>query len=69
MFLLPINVIPKTQGHWHVPFNASKTKDEDFHVDKKTTVKKPTMHLEQSLFYTESEGLDAKVCIIRILYS
>lgn len=50
------------QGHWHVPFDASNTKDEDFHVDKNTTVKKPTMHLTQSLFYTESEQLGARVC-------
>ncbi|XP_052743845.1 antichymotrypsin-1 [Bicyclus anynana] len=47
------------QGHWHVPFNASETKDKEFHVDKSTTVVKPMMHLEQSLHYRDSPELGA----------
>ncbi|NP_001037530.1 antichymotrypsin-1 precursor [Bombyx mori] len=49
------------QGHWHVPFNASETEEKDFHVDEKTIIKKPTMRLLQSLFYTENEELGAKM--------
>nr|WGN96274.1 setae polypeptide [Ochrogaster lunifer] len=49
------------QGHWHVPFNASNTKDKDFHVNSKTTLKKPMMHLLQSLYYTESKDLGARM--------
>ncbi|KAJ0174291.1 hypothetical protein K1T71_010437 [Dendrolimus kikuchii] len=49
------------QGHWHVPFNKNNTVDKDFHIDNNTTVKKPTMHLLQSLFYTENKELGAKM--------
>ncbi|KAJ0174294.1 hypothetical protein K1T71_010440 [Dendrolimus kikuchii] len=49
------------QGHWHVPFEKSNTVDKDFHIDNSTTVKKPTMHLTQPLFYTENKELGAKM--------
>ncbi|CAH2241015.1 jg4085 [Pararge aegeria aegeria] len=49
------------QGHWHVPFNASETKDKEFNLDKSTTIKLPMMHLEQSLFYRDSPELGAKM--------
>lgn len=48
------------QGHWHVPFNANETEDKDFHVDSETIVKKPTMRLVQTLFYTENKELGAR---------
>ncbi|KAJ2946623.1 hypothetical protein O0L34_g12680 [Tuta absoluta] len=49
------------QGHWNIPFNASETAEKDFYVEKSRTVKKPMMHLEQSLFYHESPELGAKL--------
>ncbi|KAJ0174292.1 hypothetical protein K1T71_010438 [Dendrolimus kikuchii] len=49
------------QGHWHVPFDKNDTVDKDFHIDNSNTVKKPTMHLKQSLFYTENQALGAKM--------
>ncbi|XP_069361557.1 antichymotrypsin-1-like isoform X6 [Maniola hyperantus] len=49
------------QGHWHVPFNASETKEKEFHLDRSNSVKKPMMHLLQSLFYYESAELGAKM--------
>lgn len=48
-------------GHWHVPFDAAHTKDKDFYVTKENVVKKPMMHLMQSLYYTESEQLGARM--------
>ncbi|CAB3229086.1 unnamed protein product [Arctia plantaginis] len=48
-------------GHWHVPFKAEETKDKDFHVSRDNVIKKPMMHLLQSLYYTESEQLGAKM--------
>ncbi|CAB3229087.1 unnamed protein product [Arctia plantaginis] len=48
-------------GHWHVPFKAEETKEKDFHVSRDSVVKKPMMHLLQSLYYTESEELGAKM--------
>ncbi|CAB3257311.1 unnamed protein product [Arctia plantaginis] len=48
-------------GHWHVPFKAEETKDKDFHVSRDSVVKKPMMHLFQSLYYAESEQLGAKM--------
>ncbi|XP_050352645.1 antichymotrypsin-1-like isoform X2 [Nymphalis io] len=49
------------QGHWHVPFNASKTKEQDFNVDRSTIVKKPMMHLRQSLYYREDKEMGVKM--------
>ncbi|XP_045777719.1 antichymotrypsin-1-like isoform X3 [Maniola jurtina] len=49
------------QGHWHVPFNASETKEKEFRLDSSNSVKKPMMHLLQSLFYYESPELGAKM--------
>ncbi|XP_046970433.1 antichymotrypsin-1-like [Vanessa cardui] len=49
------------QGHWHVPFNASKTKEQEFNVDRSTTVKKPMMHLRQSLHYREDNEMGVRM--------
>nr|XP_021195177.2 antichymotrypsin-1 isoform X6 [Helicoverpa armigera] len=49
------------KGHWHVPFKASETTDKDFHLTKESKVQKPTMHLLQSLYYTESPELGARM--------
>ncbi|XP_075981244.1 antichymotrypsin-1-like isoform X1 [Anticarsia gemmatalis] len=48
-------------GHWHVPFKAEDTKEKDFHVSRDSAVKKPMMHLLQSLYYAESKDLGAKM--------
>ncbi|CAB3229085.1 unnamed protein product [Arctia plantaginis] len=48
-------------GHWHVPFKAEETKEKDFHVSRDSVVKKPMMHLLQSLYYYDSERLGAKL--------
>ncbi|XP_052743846.1 antichymotrypsin-1 [Bicyclus anynana] len=49
------------QGHWHVPFNASNTKEQEFHVDRSTSELKPMMHLEQPLIYRDSPELGARL--------
>ncbi|CAH2089263.1 unnamed protein product [Euphydryas editha] len=49
------------QGHWHVPFNASETKEKEFNIDRSTVVKVPMMHLEQSLFYWEDKDMGVQM--------
>ncbi|CAH0724223.1 unnamed protein product, partial [Brenthis ino] len=49
------------QGHWHVPFNASETKEQDFFTTVAKSVKKPMMHLVQSLYYHEDKDIGAKM--------
>lgn len=49
------------QGHWHVPFKASETKEKDFNLDRSTVVKLPMMHLQQSLFYYEDKDMDVQM--------
>ncbi|XP_068620405.1 antichymotrypsin-1-like [Battus philenor] len=49
------------QGHWHVPFEASKTEEKDFHVNRSLTVKKPMMRLQDSLFYKEDNAMGVKM--------
>ncbi|XP_026740330.1 antichymotrypsin-1-like isoform X6 [Trichoplusia ni] len=49
------------KGHWHVPFKAANTMDKDFHASDGNVVKKPTMHLERSLYYAESPELKARL--------
>ncbi|KAJ0174290.1 hypothetical protein K1T71_010436 [Dendrolimus kikuchii] len=49
------------QGHWAETFSKHYTVDKDFHINNSTTVKKPTMHLLEYLFYTENKELGAKM--------
>ncbi|CAH0724222.1 unnamed protein product, partial [Brenthis ino] len=49
------------QGHWHVPFNASETKEQDFFTNVAKSVKKPMMHLVQPLYYHEDKEIGAKM--------
>ena len=49
------------KGHWHVPFNASETKEQDFHTSRGKSVKKPMMHLLQSLYYHVDADIGARV--------
>ncbi|CAH2042087.1 unnamed protein product, partial [Iphiclides podalirius] len=49
------------QGHWHVPFNADETEEKDFSVNRSLIVKKPMMHMEDSLFYYEDDEIGAKL--------
>ncbi|XP_023933937.2 antichymotrypsin-1 [Bicyclus anynana] len=55
-----LNVI-NFQGHWHLPFNASNTKEQEFHADRSTSELKPMMHLEQPLVYRDSPELGARL--------
>ncbi|CAG5015064.1 unnamed protein product [Parnassius apollo] len=49
------------QGHWHVPFQAKKTEEKEFHVNGSLVVKKPMMHLRDFLFYNEDNSIGAKM--------
>ncbi|XP_064073827.1 antichymotrypsin-1-like [Vanessa tameamea] len=49
------------QGHWHVPFNASNTKEQEFNVDRSTIVKKPMMQLRRSLHYHEDNDMGVRM--------
>ncbi|CAH2089266.1 unnamed protein product [Euphydryas editha] len=52
------------KGHWHVPFSVAQTKEQDFYVDRLTTVKKPMMHLKHTLYYYDDKNMGAKMVIL-----
>ncbi|KAJ2947179.1 hypothetical protein O0L34_g16538 [Tuta absoluta] len=54
------------KGKWKEQFEASMTKDEDFHITKEITTKVPTMHRRGNYAYAESLELDAQ--LLRLPY-
>nr|5CE0_A Chain A, Native conserpin with Z-variant (E342K) [synthetic construct]5CE0_B Chain B, Native conserpin with Z-variant (E342K) [synthetic construct] len=49
------------KGKWKKPFDPENTKEEDFHVDEKTTVKVPMMSQKGKFYYYHDDELSCKV--------